>query len=88
MESLARTYLDMPDDYNSDEEDLTPEARNIYTQGTRSCIELFKNAMENRVASKRRLVNHEHEAAAPGTNDQKRRWFNRFQAFLKTINVT
>jgi hypothetical protein len=86
MEVLAETFLDLPDGYDSDEEAL-PHPHPVYTQGTRSCIELFKNAMENRVASKRRLVSHDHEAAAPGTNDQQRRWLNRFQAFLKTINV-
>jgi hypothetical protein len=86
MEALAETFLDMPDGYDSDQEALT-NAPPVYNQGKLSCIELFKHAMENRVASKKRLVNHDHEAAAPGTNDRQHRWFNRFQAFLTTLNV-
>jgi hypothetical protein len=78
----------MPEDYDSDDEPLERNARPIFNQGKQSCIEIFKHAIENRVASKKRLLNHEHRAAAPTTQDIQRRWLNRFQAFLKTLNLT
>jgi hypothetical protein len=88
MDSLAEEFLHMPEDYDSDDEPLERNARPIFNQGQQSCIEIFKHAMENRVASKKRLLNHEHRAAAPTTQDIQRRWLNRFQAFLKTLNLT
>jgi hypothetical protein len=72
MESLAKEHLDIPDDYDSDEAASEHESP-VYAQGLHSCKELFKNALENRVASKRRVKNHSSEAAAPGTNDHRQR---------------
>jgi hypothetical protein len=55
--------------------------------GLRTCAEIFKNALENRTNSKRALKNHCPQAKAPSSQDSRTRWFNIFQAFMKTLNV-
>ena len=45
----------MPEDYDSDDEALERNPCPIYNQGSQSYIEIFKHAIENRVASKKRL---------------------------------
>ena len=89
MDAIADEFLNLPEGYGSDDdaEALGLVPRPVYKQGEQSCIEIFKHAMANRVASKKRLRNHEHTAKAPTTQIVERRWLNRFQAFSKTLNV-
>lgn len=90
MEVLADTLLEQaPLDYDSDAaaDEIPadePVARNL---GLRTCAEIFKNALENRTNSKRALKNHRPQARAPSTQDTNTRWFNTFQAFMKTLQV-
>jgi hypothetical protein len=90
MEVLADTLLEQaPLDYDSDAaaDEIPadePVARNL---GLRTCAQIFKNALENRTNSKRALKNHRPQARAPSTQDTNTRWFNTFQAFMKTLEV-
>lgn len=84
MDRLAQ-QMNIPEGYNSD--DAASEDEPIsYRQGMRAVEQIFKNAVENRTSSKKALKNHRLEAAAPGTNELKRRWYNMFMAFFKTLN--
>lgn len=93
MDALADELLQpAPLDYDSDVaadeiqagEYVVARDRNL---GLRTCADIFKNALENRTNSKRALKNHRPQAKAPGTQDNRTRWFNAFQAFMKTLDV-
>lgn len=93
MDALADELLQpAPPDYDSDAaadeiqagEYIVARDRNL---GLRTCAEIFKNALENRTNSKRALKNHRPQAKAPSTQDNRTRWLNAFQAFMKTLDV-
>jgi hypothetical protein len=83
MDSFVYNILE---GYNSDDEASEDEPVS-YRQGLRAIGEIFKNALENRTSSKKALKNHRPEAAAPRTNDNKRRWYNMFMAFFQTLDL-
>lgn len=86
MEGLQQN-INIPAGYNSDEEASEDEPVVSWKQGMRVVELIFKNAVENRTNSKKAWKNHRPEAAAPGTNDPKRRWYNMFMAFFRTLNL-
>jgi hypothetical protein len=86
MDLLAQQLLHLPEIYNSD--DTASEDEPVsYRQGLRAIRGIFKNALENRTSSKKALKNHRSVTKAPGTNEHKRRWYNIFMAFVKTLSL-
>jgi hypothetical protein len=86
MEALADTFLEQaPLDYDSDAaaDDMRPitePAANSRKIGLRTCMEIFKNALENRTSSKAALKNHVPQARAPGIKQSRTRVLVIFQA--------
>ena len=91
MEALAENFLEeLPLDYDSDaaaDEIEVTEPVQSSKIGMRTCVEIFKNAVENRTSSKAALKNHVPQARAPGTRQSKTRVLLHFNAFMKTLQV-
>jgi hypothetical protein len=81
MEALAEQFLEKaPLDYDSDtatDED-PPDVLAFCNLGLQTCAAIFKNALENRTASKKAFKNHHPQARAPATQDNQTRWHNTF----------
>ena len=63
MEALAQEFLDIPEYFNSDDELSDLQPAKTYNQGMRTCEQIFKHAIENRVRSKQALMTHQKVAA-------------------------
>jgi len=92
MGALADTFLEQPPlDYDSDaaadEIGAVTEPARSSKIGMRTCVEIFKNALENRTSSKAALKNHVPQARAPGTQQSRTRVLVIFRAFMKSLQV-